>query len=318
MSSQRCFNCAAPLPLAVAGQVVSCTFCNTENRLEGGAPAAPQVVVQPMEPQVFQAMIQVSAPTVPRASAKGVGLFVALMVGLPIVGVVGGLAAMGWGLQSASRRTTELIEQSNPIPRAAQPTEALTRPAELGKHPGGGGYITVDPAGMTTTFDQLEPVAELPWAERVARAWSPDAKLYALYVSGVREDGTLDTSAARSDADYRFFSPARRRAAREMQTVSDSAPPTELRLLISDGKAQVLLGSSTEPDESTSAKPAFTCAMRDVVALLHARKLPQRPGYNLMARVRRRGEYTWSLNMPNVRERVEEISTVCSAAPPRR
>lgn len=137
--------------------------------------------------------------------------------------------------------------------------------------------------------------------------------LYAVYVSGVREDGTLDATSTtlRQEADYRFYSPTRRRAAREVQAVSTEIPPTEIRIRIVEGEAKILLGAEVGDDEPVEPG-GITCPLATVIAEAHAQGLPQRPGYDLMARVRR-GAFRWSINMTGLPTHVGPLPAACAS-----
>ena len=98
---------------------------------------------------------------------------------------------------STSDVTARLNDGKRPIP-----------PADLASVPQGGGWkvlATTPPEGGFADFD---PVASLPWAMAIGRAWASDAVLTRIDVGRVSATGVVDLG-GEAGSGYRFASPGR-------------------------------------------------------------------------------------------------------------
>ena len=109
--------------------------------------------------------------------------------------------ACGWRRprsdSAAATSTARLNDGKAPIP-----------PADLASAPQGGGWkvlATTPPEGGFTDFD---PVASLPWAMAIGRAWASDAVLTRIDVGRVSATGVVDLG-GEAGSGYRFVSPGR-------------------------------------------------------------------------------------------------------------
>jgi hypothetical protein len=95
------------------------------------------------------------------------------------------------------------------VERLREPGRHLA-PGELATLTKGGGWkvlATDPPAGGFTDFD---PVASLPWALAIGRAWASDAVVTRVDIGRVAATGAVDLSGEQSSG-YRFASPGRHR-----------------------------------------------------------------------------------------------------------
>lgn len=304
MATQRCAHCSAPLPLGTPGSVVVCSFCRSENRVQGPVAHAAPAASSTTRPSSAAPIVAVVVAAVVLV-AGGVGVAASV---LSVSNEVGPNVTV---TTRSSVTTSTSTGSSASTGRASEPTRL--RIADLGSFTGEHGWTAIETTGMQGEVRSFDPIANVAWAEDVARHWSPDAALYALYVHGVREDGTIDATSTTDEheADYRFYSPTRRRAAREMQAVSTTIPPTEIRIRVTEGEAKILLGADIDEDEPV-APGGLTCPLRTVIAQARAKGLPQRPGYALMARVHG-GAFDWMVNMPGINSGIGRLPAACAA-----
>ena len=259
MASQKCSNCAAALPLSDADTVVACQYCGTDNRIH------------------------------PRRQG-GTG-------GIAVFGVLAGLLVLAGGVFAFFLLLQPVREPAPPSPDVAAiqrqvadtlatlpkaPPPGGVAPSELGTI-ADRGWVVVNAPEIDGTFAAFDPVANLPWAMSMARAWSTDARLGSLYIDGVRADGGLDVSARDDwDVDYRFFSPTLRASAKEMAKVSEEEVHSELRLMVSEGRLEALLSVQHGRDRGAIPEYAARCTFAGVMSKAAAGGLRERPTYDLM------------------------------------
>ena len=139
--------------------------------------------------------------------------------------------------------TSRLNDSKRPIP-----------PADLASAPQGGGWkvlATTPPEGGFTDFD---PVASLPWAMAIGRAWASDAVLTRIDVGRVSATGVVDLG-GEAGSGYRFVSPGRRqRWINETDAGGKSLTATGLMLEIKGTQVRAL--PHEERTEASAPPPA--------------------------------------------------------------
>ena len=129
------------------------------------------------------------------------------VVAVVIVAIVASAVIPAWfGFRMASR-AVELT--SGDVEARLNEHKRAVAPADLAALTQGGGWKVLDvppPAGGFVDFD---PVASVPWAVTIGRAWAADAVLTRVDVGKVSASGVVDLSGEQSSG-YRFLSPARR------------------------------------------------------------------------------------------------------------
>lgn len=102
-------------------------------------------------------------------------------------------------------------------------------------------WIAVDAPPLPGGVDGFEPVAALPWATAIAKAWAADAQLTRIDLGRADTNGRVDLS-GEDVSGYRFRSPAReQRWKQESDAGAKSKTPTAMLLQIKGGAVQVLL-----------------------------------------------------------------------------
>jgi hypothetical protein len=222
-TARRCQGCGATLGEPAAGaSVVTCRFCGLAHDT---APPSPAFASAPVVVQYAQ----------PSRAAKR--LIVAIVLVVVAVIVAGALVPAFLGLWVA--RTA--IEHTAPE-FVARVTDAKTPipPGDLASAPQGGGWkvlATTPPEGGFTDFD---PVASLPWARAIGRAWASDAVLTRIDVGRVSATGVVDLG-GEAGSGYRFVSPGRhQRRINETDAGGRSLTATGLMLEIKGTQVRAL------------------------------------------------------------------------------
>ena len=139
------------------------------------------------------------------------------------------MAQTAVGLSTQQRRRRGSTTARRPIP-----------PADLASAPQGGGWkvlATTPPEGGFTDFD---PVASLPWAMAIGRAWASDAVLTRIDVGRVSATGVVDLG-GEAGSGYRFVSPGRhQRWTNETDAGAKSLTATGLMLEIKGTQVRAL------------------------------------------------------------------------------
>ncbi len=267
----NCSNCSAALPVEAGQDVVRCAYCGTSNRVGGLA---------------AQLRVHLGGLGVGCASAT-------LLVGLLVLGVGAAVFAL-WPTQPETPAVPAVLPVPVGLPGLPQrPPEAGMAPSELGSSTFPG-WIPLAAPPMEGSYDAFDPIANLPWALRMARAWSTDAQLGSIYLDGARADGSLDLSSrADWDVDYRFFSPALRRSARDMAEVSEQALRSELRIKVGEAKVKALLGVQ-RPVRDDPAPYEPRCTFEGVMTRASAELAP-RPSYRVVLQHVSRG-WRWAVS----------------------
>jgi hypothetical protein len=170
--------------------VVTCRFCGLAHDSTTVFPAIQATVVVGARP----------GRRVNRAVLAIVLIVVALIAVTALVPAIVGV----WVAKSALERVAP-----GAAARLGEPKRALA-PGELATLTKDGGWkvlATDPPAGGFTDFD---PVASLPWALAIGRAWASDAVVTRVDIGRVAATGAIDLSGEHSSG-YRFASPGRHR-----------------------------------------------------------------------------------------------------------
>jgi phage FluMu protein Com len=139
----------------------------------------------------------------------------------------------------------------------------------------------IDPSGLGS-LTALDPLAHLLWFENLARTWSPDARLVALELHGVRVLGTLDVGSPASDpyVRYQFASKARAVVAKKLAKANASLAWSAIDLVLKRGllKASVVTNASEDRD---STPVTFACGIPQLVDMWRSRGMSSKEAYNL-------------------------------------
>ncbi len=142
-------------------------------------------------------------PSRSRRSEGGGRLLVVVLIVSVVFGAGG--AALGVFLRSADRLGRGA---ARPVPAPETAPRAIP-PAGLHSRPDTGWHLldVPAPAGEWATFD---PVANVEWAQSIARGWNADAVLTRVHVARLAASGTVNLADGREEqAAYQFVSPAR-------------------------------------------------------------------------------------------------------------
>jgi len=222
-TARRCQGCGATLGEPAAGAtVVTCQFCGLAHDATAAAPAftSGPVVVQ----------------YAPRSRAANRILVAVVLLAVAVI-TAGALVPAVLGLWVA--KSAIGLSSSNVTARPND-GKAPIAPPELASTPQGGGWkvlATPPPEGGFTDFD---PVASLPWAMAIGRAWASDAVLTRIDVGRVSATGVVDLG-GEAGSGYRFVSPGRHeRWANETEAGAKSLTATGLMLEIKGTQVRAL------------------------------------------------------------------------------
>lgn len=278
-TARRCTGCGASLGEPTDDDLtVVCRFCGLRHDLNdltagGGTP------------------IVVTVGTQRRRSSP--------VLALAILGVVA--LAVGGGLlvsYRASQRIQSTLQQTAAVTRSVV-TEArrAVAPAELADLIDAG-WKTVETPPPPGGYAAFEPVAALPWAMAIGRAWAEDAVLTRIDVGRVSSSGVVDLSGAETSG-YRFASPARaRRWKQETDSGGRSRTSTELMLQVQGTTVKALAGVAGREEPATPA--AASLPLADVLKRARAGKgFGERPFYSgYLIHLPREG-WVWYFSAPS-------------------
>ena len=193
-TARRCQGCGATLgEPAAGGSVVTCQFCGLAHDATATSPAfasAPVVIQYTQRSRSANRII------------VGVVLVVVAII------VVSALVPAYLGLRMA--QTAVGLSSSDVVARLTDGKRPI-QPGDLASAPQGGGWkvlATTPPEGGFTDFD---PVASLPWAMAIGRAWASDAVAHR---RRPRVGDRRRRSRRRAGSGYRFVAAARWRTGR--------------------------------------------------------------------------------------------------------
>src|SRR5262249_28600287 len=135
----------------------------------------------------------------------------------------------------------------------------------------------------------FDPVANVPWAIKIGRAWAKDALLTSFRADIVRKNGTADLAAETDEYDfshgvwYTLVSPSRIASYHRNAVHREHKVNFELTIQVQNKRVRVLRRVDTPGDDliPSSPLPPRICSIGAAVAtLLRTRKIPERPVYS--------------------------------------
>jgi hypothetical protein len=290
MSSRvhRCGGCGAPLSEAADDRgTITCSFCGMVNEFSTPTP-------QPI-------IIQVD-------TSRGIvrpGGGVALAVSIAIIVMVSGI---GFVFYRAARPASSAL---GVLSREAMRARELTRPLSLTELPtlkerGNRVVNASPPPGGWTKFD---PVANVPWASEIAKAWASDAQLQRIDLGLVAGDGTADLTGDRQDTiGYRFVSPSRiAQWAKVADSDVNAAAAYELFLRLGQSEVVVYVHSGRPPDDP--APPTLdSLPLGELLTRARQNKrFPALPYYTGFLIHMERSGWIWYLQSLSRRENIPQV-----------
>lgn len=233
-TARRCSGCGAALGAPTDDDLtIVCTFCGLRHDLN--EVAAPHAVVIELGPRMRRANTAVVTTILGVvAVAVGGGLYVAYRSATAVTSTV---------QQATALATRRIAETARALPPADLASTTSFGWKDVAVDPPPGGYAA------------FEPVAALPWAMAVAKAWASDAVLTRIDVGRVSATGVVDLS-GEDVSGYRFRSPARERRWRQETDAGTKSPTaTELMLQIKGETLRALVGGDRR-DEPDTPPPA--------------------------------------------------------------
>lgn len=278
--ARRCSGCGAALGEPTDDDLtIVCGFCGLRhdiNDLTGG----PVVTV-------------VTGGARPPASATAAKIVFAIFaLVLLATGVAIYLAS-----RSAAEVTTRVQLAAETVRQRIAETKRPVPPAELATVPAMT-WKDVEAPPPPGGFDAFEPVAALPWALGIARAWASDAVLTRIDVGRVSTTGVVDLSGEDSSG-YRFRSPAReRRWIQETDAGQKSTTATAMLMRIKGTTVSVLVDADVRKD--AEAGPPVSLPLPELLTRAKTRKgFGDRPFYSgYMIHLPREG-WVWYFRAPS-------------------
>jgi hypothetical protein len=254
----------APLPLREAESGVAvCRFCGTENWLDKRPPAPPKPHAPPASepPRLSESPATRPPASVGEPSSGGGGWFVLAVIGAVIAG----------GIYFAARRPGMAVDRL-----ASAPDENE-------------GWIQISTAAPVGGFANFDPVANVPWAQRIGRSWAKDALLTSFRADAVRRNGTADLATDTGDENdfsrgvwYTFVSPSRIASYHRNATHREHKVNFELMIQVENKRVRVLRRVDTPGDDLIPSSPLpHICSIGQAIAtLLRTHRIPERPVYS--------------------------------------
>lgn len=232
--ARRCSGCGAALGEPADDDLtIVCRFCGLRHDLNDLT--APPVTV-------------VTGAGRPVANATAATIVLAIFVLVLLVTGIGIYLAA----RSASEVTTRVQDAASTVRQQAAERARAVPPGELAAVPSMT-WKDVDTPPPPGGFDAFEPVAALPWALAIARAWASDAVVTRIDVGRVSTDGVVDLS-GEDTSGYRFRSPAReRRWRQETDAGSKSTTATSLLMRIQGTTVSVLADADIRKEAEPGA-----------------------------------------------------------------
>lgn len=221
-TARRCQGCGATLGEAAPGAtVVTCRFCGLAH--DTGV-HVPGIHVHPA-----------GAPV--RVGSRAVWV-----ITVAVIVIIGGSALIPALMSLRLARDAVSVATTLPAtrPGARVDPKKPVPPADLAALTQGGGWKVLETAPPPGGFADFDPVAGIPWATDLARAWAADAVLIRVDVGRVAATGAVDLSGEHGSG-YRFFSPGRRqRWINETDAGARSLTATGLLIDIKRGEVRAL------------------------------------------------------------------------------
>lgn len=287
--ARRCSGCGATLNDPPAGATsITCRFCGLTHDLasnSGGVHVGAPVAIE-----VGQAVRRTSA------------------VAATVIGVVGVAVAIGGYVAWRVTRDPAVLQQLSTLTeRVPAATATATRPvdrrlpaAELATLTTFGWYpldVPPPPGG----FAAFEPVAALPWAMDIARAWASDAVLTRIDIGRVDTTGVVDLG-GETTSGYRFSSPGRQQRWKQ-ETDAGAKSPTRVGLMLQlqGGTVRALVEEGRNSNDRPAPPPEKVLPLPEVLTRAKARRsgVPERPFYSgYMIHLPREG-WVWYFSAPS-------------------
>lgn len=278
---RRCAGCGAALGVPTDDDLtIVCRFCGLRHDINDLAAAGtvPQVVVVGS-----------------RARGPVTSLIYAVLAVVALV-TAGSLYV---GYRAASGVSTLVRESTVTLPRRAT-TTPRTPVVALADLPGLTEFAwrAVDAPPPPEGYAVFAPVAAIPWAMTIGRAWASDAVMTRIDVGRVSSNGVVDLSGEQTSG-YRFVSPGRiARWKRETDAGSRSVTKTSLMLEIRGETVRVIVDDSDR--DVREVPPTMSLPVNEILS--RARKTPRfpdRPFYGgYMIHLPREG-WVWYFSAPS-------------------
>ena len=234
-TARRCQGCGATLGEPPAGStVVTCRFCGLAHDAAAAFPA------------VTAGSIVLDTPERVRSARRIVWALVLVLAAIVVVSSLVPAVLGLWIARTANAHTTP-----GPVAPRADP-KAPIAPADLASAPPGGGWQVLSTTPPYSGFADFDPVASLPWAMALGRAWAPDAVLTRIDVGRVSATGAVDLGGEPSSG-YRFVSPGRRQ--RWINETDAGGPSSTATALMMEIKGTQVRALPTE-DRNEQSPPA--------------------------------------------------------------
>lgn len=235
-TARRCQGCGATLREAEDGaSVVTCPFCGLAH---DDVPAASGPVV-----------VTLGGGAAQRAGRRAMWVILAIV----LISTVVTLVPVWFGVRLARDvvdRTTSMLPSQR-----RETVRATLVPAELAALPEGQGWKRLEVPPPPGGFADFDPVAGIPWAMAIGRAWASDAVLSRIDVGRVAATGAVDLGGEHASG-YRFTSPARRTEwVNETDAGSRSLTATGLMLQIKGNEVRAL-ATEDRREEPRAPEPA--------------------------------------------------------------
>jgi hypothetical protein len=300
MSSRvrRCGGCGGPLSEAADDRgTITCSFCGMVN--EVSAPT-PQPIIITMDSRR-------------RIVRPGGG--VALAISIAIIVMVAGVGVVVYrAIRPAASGALGVVSREALRARELTRSLALTELPTLNER--GHRQLNVSPPpGGWKAFD---PVAGIPWANEIAQAWAPDARLTRIDLGLIAGDGTADLTGDRQDTiGYRFVSPSR---IAQWSKIADrdvnASAAYELFLRLGRGVVVVYVHSGRPPDDPPP--PALDALpLRELLTTARQNKrFPAHPFYTGFLIHSDRMGWIWYFSSLSRRETIPQVRARDAAVSP--
>lgn len=288
--ARRCSGCGATLNDPPTGATsITCRFCGLAHDLSA-SPGAVHVGT-PVVIEVGQAVRRTSA--------------VAAAV---ILGVVGVAVAIGGYVAWRVTRDPAVVQQLSTLTQRVPETTARTTPAAARRLPPAElatlttfGWYSLDVPPPPGGFAAFEPVASLPWAMDIARAWASDAVLTRIDVGRVDTTGVVDLG-GETTSGYRFSSPGRQQRWK-LETDAGAKSPTRVGMLlqIQGTTVRALVEEGRNSTDRPAPAPGKILPLPEVLTRAKARRngVPERPFYSgYLIHLPREG-WVWYFSAPS-------------------
>jgi hypothetical protein len=234
-TARRCQGCGATLREPAAGAtVVTCPFCG----LAHDTVRSPAIPPGPTPQQI-------------RVGSRAV--WVITIAVIVIIGASALIPAI-MSLRLARDAVSVATNLPSALPGARPEARRAIPPSDLAAQPLGGGWKVLETPPPPGGFADFDPVAGLPWALAIARAWASDASLIRVDVGRVAATGAVDLSGEQGSG-YRFVSPGRRqRWINEADAGSKSLTATGLMIDVRGTQVRAL----AHDERQDTAPPAPT------------------------------------------------------------